>query len=143
MREIKFRAWDKKEKLMFFIDKPNYGCEYQVWEFKVDFRQNEEIENRLRWYVESDDWEIMQYTGLKDKNGKEIYEGDIIIEEIVNNSLKTEKETKIVFWFKSQSCFKLKSLDNKNHYWLLNFGGSLQPVYEIIGNIYENPELFN
>lgn len=59
MREIKFRAWDAIGKKMW----------YDVESHKVqNFKVNKEKEQ----------WFIMQYTGLKDKNGKEIYEGDIL-----------------------------------------------------------------
>jgi len=81
-------------------------------------------------------YEIMQYTGLKDKNGREIYEGDIVKGIYYDNLYKTENEVICqVRW-------------DKSGYWTfsgtINFlGGYLSDLRNIIviGNIYENPEL--
>ena len=63
-REIKFRAWDKKEKKML------YNIEYHNGEFFSTFEETQKPAHCLI--------EVMQYTGLKDKNEKKIYEGDIL-----------------------------------------------------------------
>jgi len=67
MREIKFRAWDTKRKKMFRID--TLGIKHK------SSYNHEEGECTLF----NDGYLTMQFTGLKDKNGKEIYEGDIIL----------------------------------------------------------------
>ena len=60
MRDIKFRLWDKKHKMMIYFD-------------------NESLENLFALNrINKDQYEILQYTGKKDKNEKEIYEGDIV-----------------------------------------------------------------
>jgi hypothetical protein len=100
-REIKFRTWDKKTKKMW-----NLGGLPEI------------EDSRCKYW---DDFEIMQYTGLKDKNGKEIYEGDILDFE---NSYITE-----ISW--KDNGFRLN--DNSIHS-DLSHG-------VIIGNIYENPDL--
>jgi uncharacterized phage protein (TIGR01671 family) len=78
------------------------------------------------------DHELMQFTGLLDKNGKEIYEGDIVI--CING------HEGVVEWEKSDCCFNVTGYYNaSNDYPSMAFMEG-QP-FEVIGNIYENPEL--
>ncbi|MED0665732.1 YopX family protein [Bacillus badius] len=80
--------------------------------------------------------ELMQYTGLKDKNGVEIYEGDILEAE---HKLKTQKFTrKYRVIFNEKGYWDAKSLDDKPV--RLCYAGF--DKCEVIGNIYANPELF-
>ena len=120
MREIKFRAWDKKEKYMFV---PHCGTD--------DI--NKEIKEAQEMY------ELMQYTWLKDKNGKEIYEGDYLLS---TDRWQKERFKWIVIWDVARFCVNYKNLKNKtsteltwvSEPWILE-------NWEIIWNIYENSEL--
>ena len=117
MREIKFRGWDKEKKEM-----------YTGFSFNDIYAGYDEIyvEDESDNYWSCPDWDnaiLMQYTGLKDKNGKEIYEGDIIKNEI--GELK-----EIIF---EDGGFWYKDVDGRLYM-------PIQRMREIIGNIYENPE---
>ena len=119
-REIKFRAWDYDNKKMVY--QSDNGDEY-AWDIGYEKIYITKLEEELPQPT----IKLMQYTGLKDKNGKEIYEGDVVQE---GNRL----------WqvgFKD-GCFV--GVDFKNATWdeLINIGyGNI----EVIGNIYENPKL--
>lgn len=115
MREIKFRAWDKENKVLLPVDLIGGVI------VKIPGYEWENVE----------DFEIMQYTGLKDKNGKEVYEGDVYLNPLGN-------KLQIIFSLKEAS-FTGKSLRTKEELPMLNFEGQLQG--EVIGNIYDNPEL--
>ena len=133
MREIKFRAWDKERKFIFYPTKfevSTIGTIKKVFHFEIDNNYESEI--------------LMQYTGLKDKNGKEIYEGDIV--EILNyKQVWKHKEPEgnwkrfFVEWNQNTYAF--------NNEWIYtplsryDINDLMEFDIKIIGNIYENPEL--
>ncbi len=85
-REIKFRAWDKKNKIMFQVQRisfNSYGIQQEIL-----LKVGHELD---RSWVE-----LMQFTGLKDKNGKEIFEGDII--EFTHLDKEFKNEIMVVIW---------------------------------------------
>ena len=123
-REIKFRAWDKKNKEWvkhFEISKDGLVV---VYELNANI-----IKSRSR-----NDFTLMQYTGLKDKNGKEIYEGDIV-ECLFYNNLNIPIEKVLSVIFKNGSFGVFDGKDFKV------FGSDSTKSIEVIGNVYENPEL--
>lgn len=118
MKEIRFRAWDEKHKHLFQVQEMGYS-EGKLW-----------TTNRRNGYKH---WNcpLMQYVGLHDKNGKEIYEGDIV-KCLENHGPVGDIETAIIVSFNS---FGVNLQE-----WIFN-DKSTYP--EIIGNIYENPNLIN
>lgn len=118
MREIKFRAYDKKENEMF------YSSMYQD---KTSMAYG--LSNFLSECGDIEDT-LMQYTGLKDKNGLEIYEGDII--EYMTGQLKHIPTKHKVIWDSDEARFSFGCKADKQYMFYNTV---------IIGNIYENPEL--
>ena len=131
MMEIKCRAWDKKEKKMFLPYEPVLsGHISTVLENNGEIYGIEEIgENPERY-------ELMLFTGLKDKNGKEIYVGDIIKSIGAYYGVDAIYE---VFFDKGMFC--VRYIKPKDKFETALFVTSPESCVEIIGNIYQNPEL--
>ena len=113
MREIKFRAWGH-------LAEGDYRMFSPVAISHVGIPEYIEI---------ICDHALMQYTGLKDKNGVEIYEGDVVVyADISGSGRPIVFEPRIIKWFKDSCNFNLCK-------------GGPDTTLEVIGNIYENPEL--
>lgn len=120
-REIKFRAWHKVKNIMVY---DNEDDTYGYWDGCRN--SNVGMINTIlnsQYYKE---YKFMQYTGLRDKNGKEIYEGDIAKYENMIG--------KIMFF---NGSFILSDFEEETEWEL----GVINEELEIIGNIYDNPEL--
>jgi len=124
MREIKFRAWDKKSEYMYDPDDNN--MEMFMYLDGLLYYDGDPTENYI----------LMQYTGLKDKNGKEIYEGDIVKAKLNGSFIGV-----VVY---ERGSFKIEEkMDIKNRPYILleQWNQEDWKTTEVLGNIYENPEL--
>lgn len=128
MREIKFRAWNKEKNIMCYEDEDNSAGYLDGW-IASDIQV---INQTLNSDFTKETYDFMEFTGLKDKNGKEIYEGDIV-KIIVNNNI----EKTCVVEYKNGVFGVMFSKQAE----LTAFPHFHNTTFEVIGNIYTNPEL--
>jgi len=124
MREIKFRAWHKKEKEMWYPS----GKALIHWD-GIGIEYGDGYSLKKGGLVIDEGIILMQYTGLKDRNGVEIYEGDLLN---IEDSIKWNKTYEITF---SDGAFCCEDRLN------ILLGICNHEKGEVIGNIYENSEL--
>ena len=134
MREIKFRCWDKEyEKMTCFDDEDYQYTPPLVFRLDQVFKKDSNYDDYedFEYNDITDEIEIMQYTGLHDKNGKEIYEGDIVKSFFVDTD---EAGNEI---------YKYYIIEVKYDEVLCSYKIDKFMNLEVIGNIYENKELLN
>jgi uncharacterized phage protein (TIGR01671 family) len=150
MRQIKFRAWHKVRKEMYEVH--GWHSEY-VFKKTDDGVGNPGNPDRL------EDVELMQFTGLYDKSGREIYESDIVLangmESVLNNDMsqarkyispmisdsrhfEKRRSAYQVYWQHDFCCFSFMSLSTPKHSIEVDVNGR---ELEIIGDIFTTPEL--
>lgn len=159
MRDYKFRAWDKKKKCWaknqsWVMDSTGV---VQLVEWKEDLPGVDIVWNgkkQEQWFFNSCDWsltdwanfycienyEILQCTGLKDKTGKDIYEGDVVRLRFHEAPDGESFENGVIEWHAPSAAFKWLSGDpsDGNNYWLSQADDQYR---EVIGNALEHPEL--
>lgn len=139
MRELKFRIWIKDESRFYdesddesYLIVPNGNVICESGTYEEDGMLFKDTTNQTSNVI------VEQYTGLKDKNGREIYENDIVkyTAEIANNKGSTYR----VEYYNEWGMYDLEPLEDN-----VDTGGFnenlLETYYEVIGNIHENPEL--
>ncbi|WP_431162817.1 YopX family protein [Bacillus mycoides] len=114
MQVVKFRVWDMKRKEMVYINDLYFFEEEGIHEI---------IDGIAKGHHTA--YKIMQYTSMKDKKGKRVYEGDIIS---YRDRVYESDEREVI-------CFIDGGFGTKD-WWLRDIG-----EYEVVGNVYENPEL--
>lgn len=122
----RYRAWDKEFKEMVQVNA--LVLDEQV--IKVTYKNKNVVKDDVKEYV------LMQSTDLKDKNGKEIFEGDILAVEADDGTLNV-----YVFWDEEHALFMFESKQYNEKEALAELLEDNSYPFEIIGNIYENQEL--
>ena len=156
-RLIKFRAWNKYNGMMDVMElgfhhSPNVLCK---WDYDKGTHQEAKFTNSEQATKDGGKKAciVMQFTGLLDKNGKEIYEGDIVEWKPPGDFYRNNVSTgEIVF---SEDCFVVQAIklgsfqpEEEGNVYSNDFYGPEGREFswgdcEVIGNIYENPELLN
>lgn len=121
-REIKFRVWDIKNKEMLKVQELDF--EPTFYGGRIAIRPDQYND-----YFDTEDMILMQYTGVNDRFGNEIYESDIVY-------VRSEDENAIIEWDEQTARFII-------HFdgWIADFDNYYGKELEIMGDIYNNPEL--
>jgi len=122
MRTLKFRAWDKEKKIMVYLEKP----------LAIAFDGNVVFDSGNGFVETTKKYIPLQFTGLTDRNGKEIYEGDIV-RCFMNGE---EHSLNVIKW--ADYGYTMTDFEDESGERVLWFC-----EVEVIGNIWKNPDLIN
>lgn len=129
-REIKFRVWNK---------------EIKIWEDNYCITKDGSVLLSPSCYdpviTKTNDVVLMQYTGLKDKNEREIYEGDILTDHSKRPTSMREVNGEVIFFEDYGGYAVAIYSDDYRERYIYELRSIVAKEYEIVGNIYENPEL--
>lgn len=127
-REIRFRAYSSHNHKMYPVSNIEWDIDGLIWVTADDGKNGIELID--------EESHLMQYTGLQDKNRRKIYEGDIIVTH--PKSKYEAPKSGVVQYRESRPMFGYKTEDGEEYnIWSSN----AYRTYEVIGNIFENPEL--
>lgn len=127
-REIKFRAYSSHNHKMYPVSNIEWDIDGRIWVIADDGKNGIELMD--------EEAHLMEYTGLHDKNGREIYEGDIIV---THPKMKYEiPKIGVVQYGNCRPMFQYKSVDGEEY---SIWSNNVYRTYEVIGNIFENPKL--
>mgnify|MGYP002593259085 CR=1 FL=1 len=137
MRKIKFRAWDKVQERYLYDVQRAYdtlsGC------VKYENGENADYDEQcFDGFLDDEQYIVEQYTGLKDVNSKEIYEGDIVEFFGANKKIKVKKEFGIIVYKTDRYGAGFNSIiQNKER----GYGGINIAQDIVVGNVHENPDM--
>ena len=128
-KELKFRVWDKESKLMMPVEELIWdkGAIYLIWALRA-----EDGEDGIGYDMAPDEAQIMQFTGLHDSQGREIYEGDVV--RISWETDDGEHPSTVGLVDFADGSFYVKTRTGGYYYWT---GYEV----EVLGNVHQNPEL--
>ena len=126
----KFRAWDKKLQTMLDVS-------------LIDFKKGVLVGEHWKFgetnFMSFDEIELMQSTGLFDRNGQEIFEGDIVTDGDVISDIKYHQT--LGFYMIGKYGFSVPFGQGVDVEYFEEFAVHVSKTFEVVGNIYENPEL--
>ena len=131
-RDIKFRLWSKIGKKFIETDNPDldFVINNNGYLYSIEYCYGETC------ILPQMDTEVLQFTGLKDRNGKEIYEGDILKYNFPYDGRL--KHVSPVKFLETEASFGIKDIYGNE---IPLYRITANNYFEVVGNIYENPEL--